>query len=108
QQIHDHSGDFIDFQADDIFYNAKGKMYAYALLFRELGKDFAKVIKERDLTDAWKQTEESLMEAGTLHPWVVMNGRPDGLMGPNHLAVEGFYLMCAWTQLREITNILAK
>jgi hypothetical protein len=108
QQIRDHSGDLIDFQADDVFYNAKGKMYAYALLFRALGTDFAKVIQERDLTDAWKQTEQSLMEAGTLHPLIVMNGRPDGLLLPNHLAVEGFYLMRARTQLREITNILAK
>ena len=37
-----------------------------------------------------------------------MNGRPDGMCVPNHLAVEGFYLMRARTQLREITNILAK
>ena len=91
-----------------MFYNAKGKMYAYALLFRELGKDFAKVIAERDLTEAWNQTEASLMEAAALHPLVIMNGRPDGMFVPNHLAVEGFYLMRARTQLREITNILAK
>ena len=44
QQISDHSGDFVDFHADDVFYNAKGKLYAYALLFRALGRDFAKVI----------------------------------------------------------------
>jgi hypothetical protein len=108
QQISDHSGDFIDFHADDVFYNAKGKMYAYALLFRALGRDFAKVIQDRDLGDAWKQTEQSLMEAGSLHPLVIMNGRPNGMLVPNHLAVEGFYLMRARTQLREITNILAK
>jgi hypothetical protein len=108
QQISDHSGDFIDFHADDVFYNAKGKMYAYALLFRALGRDFSKVIQDRDLTDAWKQTEQSLMEAGSLHPLVIMNGRPNGMLVPNHLAVEGFYLMRARTQLREITNILAK
>jgi hypothetical protein len=108
QQIRDHASDFVDFRADDVFYNAKGKLYAYALLFRALGKDFDKVIQERDLTDAWKQTESSLLEAGTLHPWIVINGQPDGLFLPNHLAVEGFYLMRARTQLREVTNILAK
>ncbi|SRR5579885_23938 len=108
QQIRDHSGDFVDFRADDVFYSAKGKLYAYALLFRALGKDFAKVIAERDLEDAWRQTEESLLEAGTLHPLIVINGQPDGILLPNHLAVEGFYLMRARTQLREITSILAK
>src|SRR5262249_48089625 len=40
QQIEQHSGDWIDFQADDRFYRTKGELYAYALLLRELGKDF--------------------------------------------------------------------
>jgi hypothetical protein len=108
QQIRDHSGDFVDFHADDVFYNAKGKLYAYAMLFRALGKDFAKVIDDKDLKAAWEQTAASLLEGATLKPLVVINGRPDGLIMPNHLAVEGFYLLRARTQLREITNILAK
>ena len=91
-----------------MFYNAKGKLYAYALLFRELGIDFAKVLDERDLKGVWGQTEQSLVEAASLRPLIVINGRPDGLLLPNHLAVEGFYLLRARTQLREITNILAK
>jgi len=108
QQIRDHSGDFVDFHADDVFYNAKGKLYAYALLFRELGTDFANVIAERDLKGVWDQTGKSLFEAASLRPLIVINGRPDGLFLPNHLAVEGFYLLRARTQLREITSILAK
>ena len=108
QQIRDHSGDFVDFRADGVFYNAKGKIYAYAMLFRALGKDFAKVIADKDLKAAWDQTDASLMEGATLKPLVVVNGRPDGFFLPNHLAVEGFYLLRARTQLREITNILAK
>jgi hypothetical protein len=107
-QIREHSGDFVDFHADDAFYNAKGKLYAYAMLFRALGKDFAKVIEDKDLKAAWDQTAASLMEGATLKPLVVINGKPDGLFLPNHLAVEGFYLLRARTQLREITNILAK
>jgi hypothetical protein len=108
QQIRDHSGDFVDFHADDVFYNAKGKLYAYAMLFRALGKDFAKVIDDKDLKSAWDQTAASLLEGATLKPLIVINGRPDGLFLPNHLAVEGFYLLRARTQLREITNILVK
>ena len=107
-QIREHSDDFVDFHADDVFYNAKGKLYAYAMLFRALGKDFAKVIEDKDLKSAWDQTAASLLEGATLKPLVVINGRPDGLFMPNHLAVEGFYLLRARTQLREITNILAK
>lgn len=107
-EIREHSSDFVDFHADDVFYNAKGKLYAYAMLFRALGKDFAKVIDEKDLKSAWDQTAASLLEGATLKPLVVINGKPDGLLLPNHLAVEGFYLLRARTQLREITNILAK
>jgi len=108
QQIRDHSGDFVDFHADDVFYNAKGKLYAYALLFHALGKDFSKVIADKDLKSAWDQTAASLIEGASLKPLVVINGRPDGLFMPNHLAVEGFYLLRARTQLREVTNILLK
>ena len=109
QQISDHSGDFIDFHADDVFYNAKGKMYAYALLFRALGRDFAKVIEDRDLKamPGSRRRRASWRPAPCI-PWWSSNGRPDGMFVPNHLAVEGFYLMRARTQLREITNILAK
>jgi hypothetical protein len=108
QEIHQHSGDFVDFKADDVFYLVKGKLYAYALLFRELGKDYDKLVQERELKGVWEQTAASFFEAATLKPLVVINGRPDGLLLPNHLAVEGFYLLRVRTQLREITNILAK
>jgi hypothetical protein len=107
-EIREHSSDFVDFKADDVFYNAKGKLYAYAMLFKALGNDFAKVIADKDLKAAWDQTAASLMEGASLKPLIVINGRPDGLFLPNHLAVEGFYLLRARTQLREITNILAK
>jgi hypothetical protein len=78
------------------------------MLFHALGKDFSKVIADKDLKSAWDQTAASLLQGATLKPLVVINGRPDGLFMPNHLAVEGFYLLRARTQLREITNILAK
>ena len=108
QQIRDHANDFVDFHADDVFYNTKGKLYAYAVLFRALGKDFAKVIDDKDLKPAWDQATESLFVGATLRPLLIINGSPDGLLLPNHLAAEGFYLLRARIQLREIINILAK
>jgi hypothetical protein len=39
---------------------------------------------------------------------IVWNGYPDGLLIPNHLAAQGFYLLRARTQLRELTSILLK
>lgn len=101
-------GILFDFTSDDIFYNAKGKLYAYALLFRALGRDFAPVIAERNLTTLWAQTEESLFQAAELQPWVVINGSPMSQVLPSHLAAQGFFLLRARVQLREISNVLLK
>ena len=103
-----NSHQWIDWHADDVFYSVKGQAYAYYLVLRELGIDYAAVLKERQLDDTWKQMLESLRLAATLRPWVVTNGVPDGAFLPNHLAAEGFYLLRARTQLREASGILQK
>ena len=108
RHIAQHAGDLIDFQADDLFYNVKGQVYAYYLVLRELGKDFENVIAERELAKAWAQMEGSLRTTAALDPWVIVNNEPDGQFLPSHLAAQGFYLLRARTQLREITNILLK
>lgn len=102
------SGFGLDFQADDLFYANKGRLYAYYLLLRELGQDYARVIAERDLTSSWAQMLDSFRVAATLQPWVVVNGDPDSQLLPSHLAAQGFFLLRARTQLREITDILLK
>jgi len=108
RQIIEKGGDIFDTHCDDIFYFNKGRLYANYLLMRELGADFQNVIKERDLANAWNQTVETFRVAAELHPWIVWNGYPDGLLIPNHLAAQGFYLLRARTQLREISGILQK
>lgn len=99
---------FIDFDADDIFYQTKGRLYAYYLLLDGFRDDFAKIIEERELDKAWAQMLSSLRHAAELDPLVIVNGDPDGQMLPSHLAAQGFYLLRARTQLKEISNILLK
>jgi hypothetical protein len=70
--------------------------------------DFDKVIRDRDIATAWERMLNSLNAAAALDPLVVVNGAPDGLYWPSHLAVQGFYLLRARTQLREIITILQK
>lgn len=108
RHIAEHSGDWIDGDADDIFYGVKGQTYAYYLLLRELAIDFEQVIAERQLTATWDQMQDSLQRAGAMQPLVVVNGAPDAQLQPSHLASLGFYLLRSRTQLREITNILLK
>ncbi len=108
RQVAEHSSDFVDFQADDMFYNVKGQTYAYYVVLRALGGDFENVLRERELSGVYAQMLNSLREAAALDPWVVTNGAPDGLFPNSHLTAQGFYLLRARTQLREIGDILRK
>jgi hypothetical protein len=108
RHIEQEAGSPLDFEADDIFYRSKGRLYGYYLLLRELGVDFEKVILDRDLAQAWAQMLETFETAATMQPWVVLNGAPSSQFVPSHLAAQGFYLLRARTQLREVTNILLK
>ena len=108
QHIIEQAGNLFDSHCDDIFYFNKGRLYANYLLLRELGRDFEPVIKERGLGNAWNGMVETFRLASELQPWIVWNGYPDGLIIPNHLAAQGFYLLRARIQLREISSILLK
>jgi len=106
--IHDYSHTFIDSQASDIFYAVKGRMYSDYLLMRELKRDFADLIKEKQLEGAWDNTLESLREGAKINHFFIFNGTPSSQFIPSHLAVQGFYLLRARTQLKEVSNILLK
>lgn len=108
RQIDDNSGNWLDFEADNVFYRTKGLSYAYAIMLRDLGVDFKQIIQEKGATQIWQRLVGSLMEVSALRPWVVVNGRPDALLQPNHLAAEGFYIQRARTQLYELIDILQK
>ncbi|MBX9634002.1 MAG: DUF2333 family protein, partial [Magnetospirillum sp.] len=102
-----HSALF-DRTADDVFYMTKGKVYAYALILREIGWDYAQVLTDRDQGAAWRQMVESLRAAAALDPLVVLNGAPDGALLPSHLTAQGFYLLRARAQLTDIAERLAR
>ena len=106
--VRDHSDDWIDTDSDDIFYNIKGQAYGYLMILTALKEDFSGVISDRDLAVVWDHMLVSLLAILEIDPWVVANGSPDGLYLANHLLAQGFYLMRARTQMREITNILLK
>jgi len=108
QRITEHGGEFFDTRADDIFYSIKGQNYAYSMLLRELAIDFSQIIRERDVGTLWKNMLQSLDHAAAMDPLFVMNGAPDGIIFPSHLAAQGFYVLRARAQMREITNVLLK
>ncbi len=106
--IGEHSGGVMpDFGADDLFYQVKGQVYAYTVILEALREDFAKVIEDREISALYGELLKSLRAAATLDPLIVANGAIDGVLA-NHLSMQGFYLLRARTQLREVSNILLK
>lgn len=108
QRIEDFGGSVFDTRADDIFYSVKGQSYAYAMILRELGRDFQGLLRERGIEGLWANMIKSLDQAAAMNPIVVLNGSPDGTLFPNHLAAQGFYVLRARAQMREVTNVLLK
>lgn len=108
RHVVEESGFPIDTRADDLFYFTKGQVYGYYLILRELRRDFDALIIERELGDAWDELMASMHQSVNLNPWVIIDAAPDSQFFPSHLASQGFYLLRARTQLREITNILLK
>jgi hypothetical protein len=108
QHLTQHGGDLLDFYADNVFYFNKGRLYVNYLLLRELEVDFQNLLREREVTRPWKQMLDTFRTAALLQPLVVVNGRADSQFLPSHLAAQGFYLLRARTQLREIRDILQR
>lgn len=101
-------GGYLDFQADDVFYNAKGKLYGYYIILSALGEDFAVVLKEKQATEVWANMLTSLHTGAGMDPLIVVNGDPDSMTMPSHLRALGFPLLRARIQMREIEDILQK
>jgi len=106
--IAENAGGFLpDRGADDIFFRTKGQSYAYMEVLKALRLDFAELIEAREITTMFDELIRSMEAVVALDPFVVANGSRDGILA-NHLATQGFHLLRARTQLREVTNILLK
>lgn len=105
--VDQYSGDLWDTKDDDIFYDVRGRAYAAILILEGLRTDYADLIAQRGLENVWNEMQDSLKLLLEVDPLVVMNGDPDGMI-KNHLSEQGFALLRARTQLREITSILQK
>jgi hypothetical protein len=106
QHLETQAGWIIDTVSDDIFYQTKGRLYGYYMILHALGEDFEPVITSTNLTAVWRQMLRSMEEAILLQPLVVVSGSPDSQFLPSHLAAQGFFLLRARTQLREISAVL--
>lgn len=102
------AGGHFDSQADDVFFNVKGKMYGYAVILNAVGQDFSTVIEDRRAGEIWTEMLTSMRTGAAMDPLIVINGAQDSTLSPSHLATLGFYLLRARTQLRELGDTLQK
>lgn len=97
---------WFDYQARVIFYQTKGRLYTYTVLLNALGQDYHDVLAVKKLEPQWAHLLTSISIGAEMAPWFVCNGPNDSTFIPSTLTSEGFYLLRARTELREITNAL--
>ena len=99
---------WFDLRADNLFHEARGRMYAYHGLMQGARIDFADVLDKRDLTDVWDRMEARIAETADLSPLIVSNGREDGFMMPDHLSAMAENVLRARANIVELRDILAR
>lgn len=102
------AGGYFDFEADDVFYSAKGKLYGYYVIMNALGDDIRPVIKEKQADVLWANLMTSLRQGASFEPLIIVNGKRDSLMMPSHLTTLGFELASARIQMTELRDTLQK
>lgn len=97
---------WFDMRADNLFHEASGTMYAYHGILQAARKDFNDVIVTKQLGDVWDRLERNMAEAAALDPLIVANGKRDGFLIPDHLAVMAENVLRARANVTEIADIL--
>ncbi len=106
QEYAETRNSLFDGGVDDLFYQTKGAGFVYAAIAPAIRHDFEPVIAQKHLGDLWRQLETNLRLLATFNPTVVLSGKPDGLIVPNHLIAQGFYASRCAHILMQIEEIL--
>lgn len=104
--IRENNDSLTDFKADDTFYFAQGKLYAYLQIIKALGHDFKEVLISNDVYQTWTSALRFLQEASDLNPTIIRNGKLDSSVAPNHLATINYLAARTVNRLNTIINKL--
>jgi len=80
----------LDFSITKVFYRNKGRLYANAIVMREIGRDFETVLTQNNLSESWARMVEYLAVAARPKPSVVWGAKPESGLLPNHLIAQGY------------------
>ncbi len=103
KQIREENSSFIDFKADNIFYYHQGRMYAYLLILKGLGRDYKDIIVEHNLYHSWVKTLKALEDGVKLSPLTVRNAALNSSIAPNHLDYLAFDCLKAQKAMQTIS-----
>jgi hypothetical protein len=99
---------FFDFEADNLFYEAHGMMWAYHGILQALRQDFSGVVAGANLGQIWDRMEAHVAESASLEPLIVSNGREDSAFTPDHLSAMAANMLRARANMTEIREVLAR
>ena len=102
------NGGYFDTRATETFFATKGRMYAYYMLLKAIGEDYHDVLVEKNALFHWENMLLSLRSGATLHKFFIANGAPGSYIVPSDIAMQGFFLLRADKQLKELADILNK
>ena len=103
--VAEHSSDWTDKNADDLFYYNQGKMYAYMQLLKSWGADFKDVLLDRNQYENWTKAVRALEDGMSISPLMVRNGELDS-GSANHIIVVGYYMLRAATLIDRINHTM--
>ena len=106
QRIEASDAGWFDVRADDRFWFAYGRLYAYYGILSGARADFASVIAERNLTALWTRLETQLRASLNVQPRIISNGNESSAFFPSHLATMGFNLLQVRSNLVELRQVL--
>ncbi len=101
-QVAEHSSDWVDTGADDLFYFNQGKAYGYLMIMKAWGRDFKQVLLDSGQYENWTRVMRALENGVELSPAVVRNGELDSGFAANHLVSLGYYMLRAASLLDKI------
>ncbi len=108
QHVREHSSEWLDGRADNVFYYAQGRLYGYYVMLSALGVDFQTEILAAGQYENWTSLSRTLENGFLLEPFIVRNGKPESTTAPNHLLALGYYTAKAGFELDKIINVITR
>lgn len=105
-EIREGNNSWFDTSADNVFYLNQGRIYAYMEVLKKLGRDYKQVLMADGVYQDWTVMLRALQDAVELNPDMVLNGRLDSELVPNHLMSLAYYVTKAENVLLKINKQL--